>query len=180
MFAIPTLMILLLTFAIYKVSVTEFEGKTVGLYFYFSKFRESAAFTQKLIQTYENLKEKGENFEIVMIPLDDDDEESFNLAFKDMPWYSLPFKDKKCEKLARYFELSTLPTLVIIGPDGKTVHSNVAEAIEEHGAQAFPFTPEKFAELEEIEKAKREAQTLESILISGEQDFVIGRTGAKV
>lgn len=163
-----------------KVSVTEFEGKTVGLYFYFSKFRESAAFTQKLIQTYENLKEKGENFEIVMIPLDDDDEESFNLEFKDMPWYSLPFKDKKCEKLARYFELSTLPTLVIIGPDGKTVHSNVAEAIEEHGAQAFPFTPEKFAELEEIEKAKREAQTLESILVSGEQDFVIGRTGAKI
>ncbi|RVX10618.1 putative nucleoredoxin 1 [Vitis vinifera] len=43
----------------------------------------------------------------------------------------------------------------------------------------IPFYPEKFAELEEIEKAKREAQTLESILVSGDRDFVIGKDGVK-
>ncbi|XWS69014.1 hypothetical protein CRYUN_Cryun04dG0143300 [Craigia yunnanensis] len=85
-----------------------------------------------------------------------------------------------CEKLARYFELSALPTVVIIGPNGKTLHSNVADAIEEHGIQAYPFTPEKFAELAELEKAKEAAQTLESILISGDLDFVIGKDGAKI
>ena len=121
----------------------------------------------------------GESFEIVMISLDDE-EESFKKYFGSMPWLALPFRDKSCEKLARYFELSALPTLVVIGPDGKTLHSNVAEAIQEHGIQAYPFTPEKFAELEEIEKAKREAQTLESILVSGDRDFVIGKDGVKV
>ncbi|XWS63667.1 hypothetical protein CRYUN_Cryun06bG0121100 [Craigia yunnanensis] len=159
-----------------KVPVSELEGKTIGLYFSVSSV--SADFTPKLAEVYEKLKEKGENFEIVVISLDAE-EESFKESFV-APWLALPFKDKSCEKLARYFELSTLPTVVIIGSDGKTLHSNVAEAIEEHGIQAYPFTPEKFAELAELEKAKEAAQTLESILISGDLDFVIGKDGAKV
>lgn len=93
---------------------------------------------------------------------------------------ALPFKDKSCGKLTRCFELATLPTVVIIGSDGKTLHSNVAEAIEEHGIEAYPFTPEKFMELAGKDKAKEAAQTLESVLITGELDFLIGKDGAKV
>ncbi|XP_056169347.1 probable nucleoredoxin 1 [Syzygium oleosum] len=110
----------------------------------------------------------------------DDDEESFNQAFGSLPWLSLPFKDKKCEKLIRYFELSTLPTLVIIGPDGKTLQSDVAETVEEHGVAAYPFTPEKFAELAEIQKKREESQALESILVSGDRDFGLGKEGTKI
>ncbi|XP_016503413.1 putative nucleoredoxin 1 [Nicotiana tabacum] len=164
-----------------KVPVAELEGKIVGLYFSISSFEECESFTRMLIDMYDKLKAQGENFEVVMIPLDGEDgDESFKKEFASMPWYSLPLKDRTCEKLARYFELSTLPTLVIIGTDGKTLHSNVAEAIEEHGILAYPFTPEKFSELEQIEKAKREAQTLESILVTGDHDFVIGKDGEKI
>ncbi|KAK3416837.1 hypothetical protein EUGRSUZ_H02592 [Eucalyptus grandis] len=141
--------------------------------------RACVDFTPKLLEVYEKLKARGESFEIVQIPLDDD-EASFNQSFGSMPWLSLPFKDKKCEKLVRYFKLSTLPTLVIIGQDGKTVHANVAETVEEHGITAYPFTPEKFAELAEIEKKREESQTLESILVSGDLDFVIGKDGTKI
>ncbi|KAK3416834.1 hypothetical protein EUGRSUZ_H02589 [Eucalyptus grandis] len=162
-----------------KVPVAELEGKTVGLYFSLSIYKSCIDFTPILLDVHEKLKAKGERFEIVQIPLDDD-EESFNQAFGSMPWLSLPLKDKKCEKLVRYFELSTLPTLVIIGPDGKTLHSNVAETVEEHGVEAYPFTPEKFAELAEIQRKKEESQTLESILVSGDRDFVIGKEGTKI
>ncbi|KAG2707567.1 hypothetical protein I3760_05G153100 [Carya illinoinensis] len=162
-----------------KVPVSELEGKIVALYFSLFSYKSCVEFTPKLVEVYEKLKAKGESFEVVMIPLDDD-EESFNQGFESMPWFSLPMKDKTCGKLVRYFELSTLPTLVIIGPDGRTLHSNVAETIEEHGVLAYPFTPEKFAELAEIEKAKEEAQTLESILVLGERDFVIGKDGVKI
>ncbi|KAL7171497.1 hypothetical protein ACSBR2_036202 [Camellia fascicularis] len=162
-----------------EVPVSELEGKTVGLYFSVSSYKKCLTFTSKLIEVYEELKSKGEKFEVVMIPLDDE-EESFKQGFEKMPWFSLPFKDKSCEKLARYFELSSLPSLVIIGPDGKTLRADVVETVEEHGTLAYPFTPEKFAELEEIEKAKREAQTLESILVSKDLDFVIGKDGLKV
>lgn len=144
-----------------------------------STFKKSSDFTVTLVKVYNELKAEDENFEIVMIPLDDD-EESFNNELSGVPWFSLPFKDKKCEKLVRYFELSTLPTLVIIGPDGKTLHPNVADAVEEHGTNAYPFTPDKFSELEKIEKARLEAQTLESVLVSGDLDFVVGKDGVKV
>ncbi|KAK8627396.1 hypothetical protein V6N13_135008 [Hibiscus sabdariffa] len=161
-----------------KVPVSELEGKTVGLYFMMPSFHPYAHYTQKLAEVYKKLKEKGENFEVVVISLEDG-EEPFKTIFG-APWLALPFKDKSCKKLARYFELSIFPTVVIIGPDGKTLHPNAADAIDDHGVEAYPFTPEKFAELEEIVKAKEAAQTLESILISGDLDYVIGKDGAKV
>ncbi|CAJ1940139.1 unnamed protein product [Sphenostylis stenocarpa] len=162
-----------------RILVSELEGKTVGLYFCLKLFGPSSDFTPKLVDVYQKLKAMGENFEVVLIPLDED-EESFKEVLESVPWLSLPFKDKFCGKLARYFELSTLPTLVIIGPDGKTLNSNVAEAVEEHGVAAYPFTPEKFAELDEILKAREAAQTLESILVSEDRDFVIGKDGVQI
>ncbi|KAI3711485.1 hypothetical protein L2E82_41602 [Cichorium intybus] len=68
--------------------------------------------------------------------------------------------------------LSALPTLVIIG--GQTLHLNVTDTIEEHGVTPYPFTPDKFVELEKIEKAKQESQTLESVLVSGDIDYLLG------
>ncbi|KAH7511069.1 hypothetical protein FEM48_ZijujUnG0052200 [Ziziphus jujuba var. spinosa] len=106
--------------------------------------------------------------------------ESFEQDFKNMPWFSFPFEDNSWGNVFRYSESSVLPTLVVIGPDGKILHANVANAIEEHGVLAYPFTPEKFKELLEIEKAKEEAQTLESLLVLGDLNFVIGKDGAKV
>ncbi|GAB4839787.1 hypothetical protein Ancab_020497 [Ancistrocladus abbreviatus] len=97
-----------------------------------------------------------------------------------MPWFALPFGDMTCGKLVKYFELSNIPRLVVIGRDGKTVKSDVAELIDEHGIEAYPFTPEKLAELAAIEKARLEAQTPESLLFLGEKDFVIDKSGSKV
>lgn len=162
-----------------KVPVSELEGYTVGLYFSLSSYRSCMNFTPILVDVYEKLKAKGEKFEIVLISLDDD-EELFTLGLSSMPWYSLPFKDTTCVKLGRYFDLSTLPTLVVVGPDGKTLHSDARETIEDHGVEAYPFTPERFQELAQIEKARQEAQTLESILVSGMQNFVIDNNGTKV
>ncbi|OWM76066.1 hypothetical protein CDL15_Pgr009711 [Punica granatum] len=162
-----------------KVPVSDLEGKMVGICFSVSSYKACINFNSKLLEVYEKLKATGESFEVVLVPLDND-EESFSESFKSLPWLSLPVKDKTCEKLVRYFDLDTLPTLVIIGSDGKTLHPNVAEAIVEHGTLAYPFTPEKFAELAEIEKAREEAQTLESLLVTGDLDYVIGKEGAKV
>ncbi|KAL1823924.1 hypothetical protein ACET3Z_010702 [Daucus carota] len=87
------------------------------------------------------------------------------------PWLSLAFDNKSCEKLIRYFELSTLPTVVLLGPDGKTLHPNVAKAIEEHGIMAYPFTPKKFAELNEMDKAKQEKDGVK-VPVSEEDDIM--------
>ncbi|KAL9226335.1 hypothetical protein vseg_002162 [Gypsophila vaccaria] len=163
-----------------KVPVSELEGNTVGLYFSLTSHRSCIIFTSTLIDVYENLKSNGENFDIILVPFDDDEEGSSQPGFGLVSWYSLPLKDKRCVKLARYFDLSTIPTLVIIGSDGKTLHPNAIEAIEDHGVYAYPFSHERFLELEHIKKSQQEAQTLESLLVYGEQDFFIDSSGAKV
>ncbi|KAI3782265.1 hypothetical protein L2E82_12305 [Cichorium intybus] len=84
-----------------KVSITDLEGKTVGLYFVLLSFKKSTDFTPTLIDIYNELKSKQENLEIVMSSLDDD------------------------------------------------------------GVSAYPFTPDKLAELEKIKKSKQETQTLD-------------------
>ncbi|EEF37006.1 nucleoredoxin, putative [Ricinus communis] len=162
-----------------KIPVSELEGKMVGLYFSVHSHRLCLDFTPRLEEVYKKLKEKGEKFEVVLISMDYD-ENNFKQGLETMPWLALPFEDKSRERLARYFELSALPTLVIIGEDGKTLNKNVAELIEGHGIQAYPFTPEKLVELAEIEKARLEAQTLESVLVHGDKDFVIEESGSKV
>ncbi|KAJ9176381.1 hypothetical protein P3X46_011700 [Hevea brasiliensis] len=162
-----------------KVAVSEIEGKMVGLYFSVASHRRCLEFTPKLVDVYKKLKEKGENFEVVLISIDYDEKE-FKQSLETIPWLAIPFEDKCREKLARYFELRALPTLVIIGQDGKTLNPNVAELIEDHGIEAYPFTPEKLVELAEIEKARLEAQTLESVLVHGDKDFVIEKSGSKV
>ncbi|KAL9246503.1 hypothetical protein vseg_020029 [Gypsophila vaccaria] len=163
-----------------KISVASLEGNTVGLYFYVGSDEDCIDFTPKLVDIYNKLKEKSERFEVILINLDQRDEEGFKSELSKMPWLALPFSDKKIETLARYFELSSIPTLVIIGPDGKTQNPDVVELIQEHGIAAYPFTPEKLAELAEIEKAKLASQTLESILVSEENDYVIDKSGSKV
>ncbi|KAH9627195.1 hypothetical protein KSS87_020741 [Heliosperma pusillum] len=163
-----------------KVPVSELEGNIVGLYFSLSSHRSCLSFTPILIDVYKKLNAKVDNFKVVLVPLDDDDVESSKPRFDTLPCLSLPPKDKRCIQMARYFDISAIPTLVIIGPDGKTLQSNATAAIEYHGVHAYPFSNERFAELAHIEKAAQEAQTLESLLVSGKQDFVINRSGEKV
>ncbi|XP_066378874.1 probable nucleoredoxin 1-1 [Miscanthus floridulus] len=165
-----------------KVPISELEGKYVGLCFVVDGYGPVIEFTNLLAKIYEKLKEVGEKFEVVAVSLDSE-ESAFNESFAKMPWLAIPQGDQKCEKLVRYFELRSLPTLVLIGPDGKTLNSNVADIIDEHDFEAwegFPFSAEKLEILAEKAKAKAASQTLESLLISGELDFVIGKDGAKV
>lgn len=160
------------------MTVSDLQGKIVGLYFSLFSFKACMEFTPKLVQVYEKLKANGESFEIVMIPLDDmDEEELLEECFKNIPWLSLPLNDRISRKLVRVFHVSELPTLVIFGEDGRFRHLNARYAIEEYGVEAFPFTRKKLHELTEQEE---EAQTLESILVSGSQDFAIKNDGAKV
>ncbi|POO03099.1 Thioredoxin-like fold containing protein, partial [Trema orientale] len=94
-------------------------------------------FTPTLIDVYNKLKAKGEKFEVVSISwyTEQDEEEQFNQEFEMMPW---------------------------LGPDGKILKSNAIKLIDNYGVEGYPFTPER---LVEIEKARRESQTLESLLV---------------
>ncbi|KAL5786466.1 hypothetical protein ACOSQ2_008858 [Xanthoceras sorbifolium] len=161
------------------VPISELEGKLVGLYVSLGSFRACQKFTPKLVDLYRSLKEKGESFEVVYVSLEDD-KESFENEFMKMPWLAIPFGDKSLKKLPVYFKLNALPTLLILGPDGKTLSLNVRDYIGEFGIQAYPFSPEKLTAIDELRKTRDESQTLESLLVSDELDFVIGKDDIKV
>jgi nucleoredoxin len=71
----------------------------------------------------------------------------------------------------------------LIGPDGKTLNNNIADVIEEHcfeAWEAFPFSDEKLESFTEKSKAKEASQTLGSLLVKDDLNFVIQKEGAKV
>lgn len=162
-----------------KVPISELEGKHVALCFLARPMRE---FTAALAEMYEKLRRAGEKFEVVAVFFRCD-EKVFQQSLAGMPWLAIPHGDTTCERLVRYFELRSLPTLVLVGPDGKTVSDNIADVVEEHGVDAwegFPFSDgEKMEALVSRAKARAATQTLESLLVSGDLDYVVGKDGAK-
>ena len=133
------------------------------------------------MRTYNELKEEGMEFEVVLIS-QDLTETQFSDWFEGMPWLALPFKEDNSSalKLRRYFDIPTLPGLVIIGQNGKTLVPNAVKLITDYGSKAYPFTPEKLAQAAELDKQLREAQTLQSLLVSEDLDFVVDNCGATV
>jgi len=162
-----------------KVPVAELVGKTVGLYFSAHWCGPCKYFTPQLVEIYNEVVKKGEAFEIVFLS-SDKELKAFEEYHASMPWLALPFSDNTVKKLSRYFQVQGIPTLIILGPDGKTVQTNAVSLIRDYGIRAYPFTKERVNELEAEEKAKREAQTLESLLVSDERNFVIKHEGEQV
>lgn len=113
----------------------------------------------------------------------DFEKQSYNEAIESTSWLAVPFNDQRVYGLLKHFGVTSLPTLVLIGSDGKTVDVNFTELVEELAVEAweaFLFSQEKLDKLLEKAKAKREAQTLESLFVSGDLDYVIDTQGLKV
>ncbi|XP_064966665.1 probable nucleoredoxin 1-1 [Musa acuminata AAA Group] len=167
-----------------QVAVSDLEGKIVAFYFWINipdKYGGPDKLTLVLAEIYRKLKEAGESFEVVLVPLEDN-KSSYEQGLASMPWLAIPFEDEGCEKLVRYFELwpFQLPTVLVIGADGKIMLKNYDRLISKYGVlawEAFPFSKEQLDLLPEKAKA---AQTLESLLVAGDLDYVIGKEGLKV
>ncbi|XP_010256393.1 PREDICTED: uncharacterized protein LOC104596799 [Nelumbo nucifera] len=162
-----------------KVPISELQQKVVGMYFTTTSEVECLDFTAKLVEVYKELKNKGESFEVIWISLGNS-QESYENGFRNMPWLAFPFEDKSYKKLYPYLELTTLPTLVVLGPNGETLNSNAVDLVREYAALAYPFSQKNLIEPEEMGNLNPNQQSLESILVSGEKDFVIRNDDARI
>ncbi|XP_021731531.1 probable nucleoredoxin 3 [Chenopodium quinoa] len=131
-----------------KILVSELVGKTIGLYFGAHWCPPARNFTSQLIQSYKELVTiLNQPFEVIFISTDRDHDE-FNCSLSSMPWPAIPYEDKTRQDLKRIFDIKGIPTLVLIGPDGKTISSNGRAMISMYGAMAFPFTEPRIAGIE--------------------------------
>lgn len=96
-------------------------GKFVAIYFSAGWCPPCRSFTPKLVEFYEN---KGDaNFEIVFASFDHSDEDKASyIAKSQMPWPSLPgASSAQANALAQHLQISGLPTLVVMDPEGRVV-----------------------------------------------------------
>ena len=100
-------------------------NKYFGLYFSAKWCGPCRKFTPKLIEFYN----KVENFEVIFISLDTDENE-FNDYFSKMPWKSLPFDNEKSEKLSEFFNVQGIPSLVLVDNEGNLLTSKGKELIQ--------------------------------------------------
>lgn len=122
-----------------QVPISQLVGKTVGLYFSALRCPPCRKFTPRLVAVYEQLKERTPDFEIVFISIDKD-QAGYMECYESMPWLALPHGDDTAKELLRYFHVQGIPTLIIIGPDGKTVTREGRNLINLHLEMAYPFT----------------------------------------
>ncbi|TVU02684.1 hypothetical protein EJB05_51807, partial [Eragrostis curvula] len=69
--------------------------------------------------------------------------------FPSMLWPALPLECQRKELLMKTFRIQGIPSLVAIGPDGKTLTKHVkTQLVIYGGVKACPFTDDRLEELE--------------------------------
>jgi len=126
-------------------------GKTVGYYFSAHWCPPCRGFTPELVKTYNTMKAAGNtDFEVVFVS-SDRDQAAFDEYLAEMPWLALPYEHRALkEELSTAFEVEGIPTLVIVGPDGKIINSDGRSALgKDKEGKNFPWVPPPFTELED-------------------------------
>ncbi|XP_074361926.1 putative nucleoredoxin 1 isoform X2 [Apium graveolens] len=153
-----------------KVLIDALGEKVVALYFYEEGITPTGV-TANIKRAYKEFALNKSCFEVVLVYLHGTSEtigktseESFRNTFENMPWLAIPFKDPKCERLARFFgypnkqSSEEAPTLVIFGPHGEFIEPWGADIMYKFKLPAYPFTRERVAKLytEKIQQLKLE------------------------
>jgi len=126
-------------------------GKTLGLYFSAHWCPPCRSFTPQLAKWYKGIKsELGDKFEIVFCS-GDRDEESLKSYYKEQceaggDWLALPWANK--DNLDSLFEISGIPTFLIVSPEGKVINKSGRSLVPDAAASAFPFEPPAVGDLE--------------------------------
>ncbi|XP_070571556.1 nucleoredoxin-like [Ptychodera flava] len=124
-----------------EVSLESLKGKFLCIYFSAHWCPPCKAFTPVLVEIYNKLK--GENKQVeVIFNSSDRSEESFDQYFSTMPWLAVPYGDPRIKQLSKLFQVSGIPSLVVINEHGEVItkEGRTAVAIDPDGKE-FPWYP---------------------------------------
>ncbi len=97
-------------------------GKKVGIYFSAHWCPPCRAFSPVLVSTYNAIKDKGKDFEIVLVSSDKDGDAMLDYMQElKMPWPAIPYDSPLRAKLGEQYGVQGIPNLVILDADGNTV-----------------------------------------------------------
>ncbi|MBO46651.1 MAG: hypothetical protein CMJ96_07105 [Planctomycetes bacterium] len=125
----------LLNIAEEKIPREQTAGKILGVYFSANWCPPCRAFTPKLISLH---NAHAEEFEVIMVGSDGNQEEQTKYMRKyAMPWLAIPNGSKEAKALAQTLEVSGIPHLVILAPNGNVISADGRQDLEAHGENAF-------------------------------------------
>ncbi len=137
-----------------------FDSLVYSIKFHFSCVRcpPCRRFTPLLVEFY-NQHHEEKNFEIIFISADEEEEE-YEVYYKDMPWLTLDHKQQeKKEELDEKFDVQGIPKLVLLDADsGDIICTNARDHIQNKDKEGknFPWKEEKKEEDQEEEKEEEE------------------------
>jgi len=144
-------------------------GKT-GVFVYFSAHwcPPCRGFTPKLVEFHtKHAATKG--FETVFVS-GDRDQKSFEDYYGEMPWLALPYEKKDLSRaLNKKYKVKGIPSLVILGPDGRLITADGRGKIMEHfdDCAGYPWVPKSLGELLSGPFLKKDDTTVGSEAIEG-------------
>lgn len=105
-----------------EVSKDSLKGKIVGLYFSAHWCGPCRAFTPQLVAFRDA---HADEFEVVFVSSDKNAEAMKDyMAGAKMQWPAVPFGDPAAKAIKQHFAIRGIPTLVILGADGKVISRN--------------------------------------------------------
>jgi len=112
-----------------EIDSATLKGKHIGLYFSAHWCPPCRAFTPSLVKFRDENADK--DFEIVFVSLDKSQgDKSKYIKQMEMKWLSIPgASSKAADALAQQFEISGIPALIILAPDGSVVTSQGREDV---------------------------------------------------
>jgi len=117
------------------------EAKYIGLYFSAHWCPPCRGFTPALVKAYsDHLKAKG--LEIIFVS-SDRDQKSFLEYFGEMPWLAIPNGDPRKGQLSKMFDVSGIPSFVIVdAKTGATISNNARGNVSsDPEGNEFPWFP---------------------------------------
>lgn len=117
--------------------VASLQGKVVALYFSAHWCPPCRAFTPSLVKAYDAAKAAGVDFELIFVSSDQDDE-GFDEYYATMSFPAVKFDQEEArEQLGAVFGVKGIPSLQVVGKDGKIIEKDGRSQVTAKGADAF-------------------------------------------
>ena len=117
---------------------SELKDKLVGIYFSAHWCPPCRQFTPQLVKFYQDCKKNKKSFEIVFVSFDNTAKDMSNyMTEAKMPWLAVPYDSSFREKLAKEYNVSGIPTLIVIDQNGKVVSTGARGEVTSKGAKAY-------------------------------------------
>lgn len=123
------------------IAEVKVRSKYIGLYFSAHWCPPCRSFTPTLVEAYEQHL-KAKDLEIIFVS-SDRDQKAFSEYFGTMPWLAIPNGDKRKGQLSKIFEVSGIPSFVLIDvATGATITDNARSNVSsDPEGKDFPWHP---------------------------------------